>query len=446
MATPEPKVVQPLVTASPNPTRTANRPRQRKPNYAKLHSKPLPLTVHPLPAFLPQNPLSLLRIAYALIQSLVNPPSSHSGHLCRGTFSAETSSIHVTDPAHIRVLWEYGFFGKGTLSRSEPSWLSREKARVIAGPGKSSEEVTNKRREDRRLFKLERARAEREEIERQLQQERKGDKEKSSAPVAEDKSGDLSHVFPWLASEGEVPVSEPSTIENTVDGAEHALGDVATAPVSAQSTLPEPIKPAITPDQIDIRDQEHLQLTPEEAFFLSWGLGALDIQNASKAATPAATPLSALEQLQLYLSHATCPVQPLALALKADNQFLLNYVVYHHFRSLGWVVRPGSKFATDYLLYVRGPVFSHAEFAVMILPEYAETDAQYERRRDWWWLHCVNRVQTQVRKSLVLVYVKVPEDDAVEQMVQRGDVKGLFGLYAVREFVLKRWSANRSRD
>jgi tRNA-splicing endonuclease subunit Sen2 len=47
--------------------------------------------------------------------------------------------------------------------------------------------------------------------------------------------------------------------------------------------------------------------------------------------------------------------------LRFDNPFLLHYVLFHHYRSLGWVVKGGIKFCVDYLLYKRGPVFSHAE-------------------------------------------------------------------------------------
>jgi len=47
---------------------------------------------------------------------------------------------------------------------------------------------------------------------------------------------------------------------------------------------------------------------------------------------------------------------------RVDNPFLVHYVAYHHFRSLGWVVRSGIKFCADMLLYKRGPVFTHAEF------------------------------------------------------------------------------------
>jgi tRNA-splicing endonuclease subunit Sen2 len=132
---------------------------------------------------------------------------------------------------------------------------------------------------------------------------------------------------------------------------------------------------------------------------------------------------------------------------------MLNYVVYHHYRSLGWVVRGGAKFSCDFMLYNRGPVFSHAEFAIIILPSY--TDAYWsgdvflqnyvkkKEHRTWAWMHCINRVITQAKKSLVLVYVEIPKPPG------EGDgalgVDGLLKRYHVREFVMKRWQLNRER-
>lgn len=49
------------------------------------------------------------------------------------------------------------------------------------------------------------------------------------------------------------------------------------------------------------------------------------------------------------------------IAMRPDNPFLVSYVAYHHYRSLGWVVKTGIKFCVDWLLYKRGLVFSHAE-------------------------------------------------------------------------------------
>jgi len=63
-------------------------------------------------------------------------------------------------------------------------------------------------------------------------------------------------------------------------------------------------------------------------------------------------------------AHLTIPSSPSDFPLRFDNPFLVNYAVYHHYRSLGWVVRGGIKFCVDYLLYKRGPVFHHAELVI----------------------------------------------------------------------------------
>jgi tRNA-splicing endonuclease subunit Sen2 len=117
-------------------------------------------------------------------------------------------------------------------------------------------------------------------------------------------------------------------------------------------------------------------------------------------------------------------------------------------------VRGGTKFSVDYLLYNRGPVFSHAEFAVLILPSYSDpfwkTDASRRKyvakmeSRRWSWLHCISRVNSQVKKTLVLVYVDIPP------VLAHGEdglgIDGILKRYKIREFVLKRWISNRSRD
>ena len=109
------------------------------------------------------------------------------------------------------------------------------------------------------------------------------------------------------------------------------------------------------------------------------------------------------------------------------------------------MIRPGTKFSVDYLLYNRGPVFSHAEFGLLIIPEYSAGVADTSKGKDWWWLHCVNRVQSQVRKSLVICYVEIPaslspgNDEEV-------DIGSVLLQYKVRDFVVRMWLANRSRD
>ena len=71
---------------------------------------------------------------------------------------------------------------------------------------------------------------------------------------------------------------------------------------------------------------------------------------------------------EIWLAFQTCymgqgssldPETP--LQLRSDNPFIVDYAVYHHYRSLGWTVKSGLKFCVDYLLYKRGPAFDHAE-------------------------------------------------------------------------------------
>ena len=456
-------------TPQPSQPATKRPPRRKGPNYAQIHSKPLPLNVHPLPAFHPTHPVSLLRLAYAFLAQLISPPTSHPEYLYVGYFSPESRSVHVTDPAQVRALWEMGFFGKGTLSRSEPSWLDREQAKLKAGGGgrSTAEEATRKRREERRLFKLERARLEAEKIEHQRAVEEgralphsetvEGTQTEDAhvAPDGDDIAQATEDVTARLAelnaeTQGRVPDAEvvASQSANVVPGNKDP--DIVATDIVQDETASEPLP--------DITNQEHLQLTLEEAFFLSFGLGVLDIQitpgTTSNLTTLTSNQLRSKKTLlSLFSSHATFPPTPFTPALPApDSVFMLSYVAYHHFRSLGWVVRAGTKFGVDFLLYNRGPVFSHAEFGIMIMPSYSHAywqtaEGKAERRikeqKDWWWLHCVNRVQSQVKKSLVLCYVEVPPPFGDEMDVT--DVARLLKGYRVREFVIRRWLMNRSR-
>ncbi|KAL5398370.1 hypothetical protein PMIN04_003788 [Paraphaeosphaeria minitans] len=423
----------------------SKRPRQKRPNYNEIHAKPLPLEVFPLPAFVPHNPISIVRIAIALISQSIWPPN-HRPTVYKAYFSTETQSIHVTDPKAIRALWDRGFWGSGSLSRSEPQWLAQEKRKRGLDAITTSEEVTRKRREERRQFKLERAKAQREAIEQQLREEGKLDAETN---------------LEELVDNGSVSESPLGTLY-LPDAGSH-LGDSAAANgVSVIEAVEKTLAEEEPSFDEEFQDQEHLQLTFEEAFFLSYVLGILDIYHRE-------TILSSPDFLRLIcaqsdfmssgeaVSTAALLHNPASYPIEPDNSFMLKYVVFHHFRSLGWVVRPGIKFACDYLLYLRGPAFTHAEFAIMIIPAYSDPywSATSERaaackkkaHRDWWWLHRLNRVQTQVHKTLLLVYVEVPPPWNVSD-TKGGDVDvgGALKKYSVREFVWRRWSANRNRD
>ena len=45
---------------------------------------------------------------------------------CEGTLDMSTRSVWISNKRDAMVLWRRGFFGKGDLSRSEPSWYTRQ--------------------------------------------------------------------------------------------------------------------------------------------------------------------------------------------------------------------------------------------------------------------------------------------------------------------------------
>ncbi|XP_039756073.1 tRNA-splicing endonuclease subunit Sen2 [Pararge aegeria] len=92
--------------------------------------------------------------------------------------------------------------------------------------------------------------------------------------------------------------------------------------------------------------QEKLMLTLQEAFFLLYGLGCLKIVNNKNNI------LNVQECWNLFS--------------ESESNFVEKYVVYHYFRSKGYVVKPGIKFGGDYLLYKEGPGVNHADYIVVI--------------------------------------------------------------------------------
>jgi len=220
-------------------TKPPPQPRTKRPNYHLLHANPLPLTIIPFPPLIPHNPLSLLQILYTYLfcRTPCQPVPAYTGF-----FNPATRSVHVVETRSIQAFWNSGFFGKGSLSRSEPTWISRRRRALgVIGENEdlTAEEITERRRQERRLFKLERARAEKERIQKQLAQEGK-----IELPGA----GEAGPV--------EADTAAPLVAPEEEDDEEDAVQD----------------KPVVHAE-----DLEHLQLTLEEAFFLQYGLGALKI-------------------------------------------------------------------------------------------------------------------------------------------------------------------------
>ncbi|KAJ2976161.1 hypothetical protein NQ176_g5110 [Zarea fungicola] len=516
----------------PPATNGKQSPKRKGPPLNQIYALPVPVRTFPLPAFYPNNPISIIHVAYAWLRQTVRPPPAEPSVTFRGVWSESTNSVHVTDEKCVRGLWEQGFFGKGSLSRSEPNWLKRELVRKGLEETHVSEIMTNQRRQERAEAKWERARLEQEAIRQTKLSELQNvaaaaatatDATEISPPVgpaellalpnslsdiqvAKSKptttasilvNGDYSAPTPepsLIEQLTGIAPSDASTAESTTtpqtpgprsrgsssvsrDGSERRQKSVRFSPKVESTTFDwtDPPSPKVTlngnkgvslapaaevdgnnatatatPTEAEstsgtVVNKEHLQLTPEEAFFLSFGLGALSVTDPYSGLD-----LTNMEMLRLFREHSYAPPRngPDAPDLQPDDNFLVHYVVYHHFRSLGWVPRGGIKFGVDWLLYTRGPVFDHAEFGLIVIPSYSapwwKARGKTMKTRSWAWLHSVVRVLSHVTKSLVLVYVDVPPPPTFDSALSSGLTDAL-KLYKVREVMVKRWSANRNR-
>lgn len=627
----------------------------------QVYALPLPIRTFPLPTFYPHNPVSLLHLAFAWLRQVLHPPPPEPSVIHAGIWDPETRSVHIKDPASIRALWEQGFYGKGSLSRSEPNWLKRELARRGSLNGTTvSEARTELRREERRLAKWERAKAELEAIERQRLAEAASNThvaeasepngrldepavgptqshipanseqvavagrvsadtlgkpptktaphsgsaeygttiavlrstyEAVKAPIGPtellalpNSTANLNRSSPNPPMQPKPPTgpSELLSLPNShaelasksrslngtvkpyagallagsttsqyatlglVNGNGHAVeasalasnmqfvdelstngaqpngvGKRAPSPVpssrssefaaSPQRETKDPLKrrksvrfspqvesttfqhfdppsPTRSPNVVskrdvleppdpenkmeinvastlppatqplsgstsvstadgpvcepDIENKEHFQLSPEETFFLVFSLGALSVVDPVTG-----SPIPAEHLLRLLRSYSYFP--PKSTALRPDDPFLVNYAVYHHFRSLGWVPRHGIKFGVDWILYQRGPVFDHSEFGIMVMPAFSDPaweEHEHETpRRSWSWLMGVNRVLSHVLKSLVLVYVDIPSPETFDAAIRNGGIAAALQKYTIREVMVRRFSVNRNR-
>jgi tRNA-splicing endonuclease subunit Sen2 len=91
------------------------------------YGTPLPILLpcSPLhPAYVPSHPKSRPSILHSLVSGLTGR-SREIYPQCVGTYDRATRSVIVERREDMDILFRRGFFGKGSLSRSEPTWRAR---------------------------------------------------------------------------------------------------------------------------------------------------------------------------------------------------------------------------------------------------------------------------------------------------------------------------------
>jgi len=88
----------------------------------------------------------------------------------------------------------------------------------------------------------------------------------------------------------------------------------------------------------------------------------------------------------------------LELGRETSDDFNDKFLVYSQLRELGYVVRPGLKFGTDFAVYEKGPGLDHAPFLVHVIPQKAGVVPLDIVR--------AGRLATSVRKRFIIATVK----------------------------------------
>lgn len=165
---------------------------------------------------------------------------------------------------------------------------------------------------------------------------------------------------------------------------------------------------------------ESLQLLFEEAYFLSYGLGCLIVKDGDED----------LELLKLW--QRLCGL---------CDHFPARYATYHHFRSKGWVVRSGMKYAADYLLYKDGPPFYHASFSVVVRRVQADTLEEVPDHclQTWQGLSSLIRVNGNASKTVLLCHVIMPKDADLT-------TPHCLQSFKIQELLVRRWVVSEERE
>ncbi|KAI9141110.1 hypothetical protein BKA69DRAFT_1076102 [Paraphysoderma sedebokerense] len=395
----------PSATASPAVSNVDNdpskKPRRKRKTYPPVYLLPivpkqiqisLDIVRHLLP-FIPQQFISFISKPFRVIANIPlvsnfledNLPTFqqllHVRH-CQGHLVG--SVVWVTEQQDIDTLWNYGFFGKGVLSRSEPTWFKRLTNHRESGEV-FSEEILIQRRRQRAKKKLE-------------------------------KKGILdSSIFNPESNPGEANNAEAKDDDDPIES--------------------EPLQ-----------NLEHLQLTPSEAFFLVYFIKSLTVSDPlTKQKILPLTLWKRFVQQSSSPSHLSLSPSPESSSqpeITGFNPFIIDYVAYHYFRSKKWVVKSGLKYGVDYVLYHKGPVYSHSEYAVLLIPTFEGQEEHGENQHSFQWLLGLNRVCSQVKKKILLCYVIVPPNLTTVELMSPEVIR----KYRIKEVVIRRWVAGRNRD
>lgn len=184
-----------------------------------------------------------------------------------------------------------------------------------------------------------------------------------------------------------VTVSKLPTVDELVDG----LYRVETIFPCASSTR----------DDAD-KNVPILQLDLLESFYLFDVLGTIRIHHNNEL-------VNTREELWQLFHYIYDP--------QDNDNFVTTYAAYFYFRSKGWVVKPGFKFGSDFVLYKDGPTYNHSLFCVTVVT--VSSDGKVKTALPPGYLSGLARVSRSVQKHALICFVKLPIDDEICHIVSK---------------------------
>lgn len=233
--------------------------------------------------------------------------------LFTGIFNGFSVELHSAD--EIALLYHMGFFGKSSQARS----------RLKLDPNNGSPKIMRKRQFLKRTFWHKKFHGAAEPQADEFLHEVDILSAKIKADCIKNMNKD---VIDLVSSDEDISGVANEELNSHSMSIDDPLDMVVIVPNSDSESENyfENFKPKCCINQV--RLLEKLMLTLQEAFFLVYGLGCLQI----------------LDDDQHVLTVEQC----WQLFTGTDRFFTEKYVVYHYFRSKGYIVKPGIKFGGDY--------------------------------------------------------------------------------------------------
>ncbi|XP_057980200.1 tRNA-splicing endonuclease subunit Sen2-1-like [Malania oleifera] len=173
-------------------------------------------------------------------------------------------------------------------------------------------------------------------------------------------------------------------------------------------------RPIITAE----KDKQWVQLGLEEAFYLYHCLKCLKIMGED---------------------NCSKNEEELWLCMKSKKEkFPYFYKAYSCLRMKNWVVRSGSQYGVDYVVYRHHPCLVHSEYAVLVLSEGDEDGNANARLRTWSDVHCTTRLCGSVAKVLLVL--------SISRNGHGTRSPSCLERFTVEERTITRWSPEQCRE